>query len=168
MRRENETVAGVARALGVSRQTVYSWLKNGCPRNPDGSLDLERVLAWRRASGNGPNSLPTTGDDPGIRAASARTALQAKRLALQCEKLELDLLLQRGRLHDKEACALSLASVVNEYLQPLLTLHGRVKQEHPDVPDAVVETIAREVENILTAIRNRLLTEKTNAAPRAP
>ncbi|MFZ7127716.1 MAG: hypothetical protein ACOWWM_16280 [Desulfobacterales bacterium] len=42
------SVAGLARILGVVRGTIYNWQKEpGFPIEPDGSFDPEQVMAWR-------------------------------------------------------------------------------------------------------------------------
>lgn len=36
----------LARACGVSKPTIYRWIKRGCPRNADGSFDPVAVAEW--------------------------------------------------------------------------------------------------------------------------
>lgn len=37
----------VATLFGVSRSTVGRWLRDGCPRSKDGTLDARAVIKWR-------------------------------------------------------------------------------------------------------------------------
>ena len=118
----------IAKKFGVARKTVYEWVKEGCPRQADGSFDEDKVLAWRKAK------LQAAVDDPAVRVQANKTALQAKRLLLQCDKLEVELLASKGKLHDKHACALSLTTLLSESLQPMLSLHTRIKAKFPEQP----------------------------------
>lgn len=36
----------VAKAFGVVPKTVTRWSQTGCPRNPDGTYDLKKVIEW--------------------------------------------------------------------------------------------------------------------------
>lgn len=41
------TQKALAEAMGVARGTASKWVRAGCPRESDGSFDLEKVRAWR-------------------------------------------------------------------------------------------------------------------------
>jgi hypothetical protein len=145
------TGAQVAKRFGVATKTVTNdWFKDGCPRNADKSFDLDKVVAWRKAK------LESAANDPAVRMQANKTALQSKRLLLQCEILEVGLLKEKGKLHDKSACAASLTTIVSEALQPLLSLHGRVKAANPELSQAVIDRIAAEVDAVFAKIREGL------------
>ena len=91
------TGAQIARKFGVSTKCVTNdWPKDGCPRNADKSFDLDKVVAWRKAK------LQGAANDPAVKMQANKTALQSKRLLLQCEKLEVELLQIKGKLIAKE------------------------------------------------------------------
>lgn len=147
--------SALARKLGVSPKTVmHNWVKKGCPRNQDKTFDLDAVQAWRRAQEAESTSSAAS--------RSSISSLQERRLALQCEKLELELQVQRGQLHDKNACAQSLASVVNEALLPLTYVHLRVKEQFPDVSDEIINCIATAINDAFAMIREALLSNRDN------
>jgi phage terminase Nu1 subunit (DNA packaging protein) len=145
------TGAQIAKRFGVSTKTVTNdWAKDGCPRNPDKSFDLDKVVAWRKAK------LQSASDDPGVRMQANKTALQSKRLLLQCEMLEVGLLREKGKLHDSHACALSLTAIVSEAMQPLMSLHSQVKAAFPELPPNVIEVIAAKVDAAMEQMREGL------------
>jgi hypothetical protein len=145
------TGAQVAKRFGVATKTVTNdWFKDGCPRNADKSFDLDKVVAWRKAK------LETAANDPAVRAQSAKTALQSKRLMLQCEILEVGLLKEKGKLHDRDACALSLTAVVSEAMQPLMSIHTSMKAAYPETPQGQIDWLAAKVDAALEQIREGL------------
>ena len=145
------TGAQIAKRFGVSTKVVTNdWSKDGCPRNPDKSFDLDKVVAWRKAK------LSAAANDPAVKMQASKTALQAKRLLLQCEVLEVGLLREKGKLHDSHACALSLTAVVSEAMQPLMSLHTQVKAAFPELPAGVIEAIAAKVDAAMEQIRGGL------------
>src|ERR1035438_9416523 len=141
------SAAQLSRRFGVAPKTVFEWVKDECPRNPDKSFDEEKVLAWRKAK------LSEIMNDPSVRAASARTTLQAKRLMLQCEKLETEIGKEKGKLHDKDACAASLLEIRAIESRTLHGLGAKVASQFPEVPglkaaieketDAIVERLKK-------------------------
>lgn len=145
------TGAAIARKFGVATKTVtHDWVAAGCPRNPDKSFDLDVVVAWRKAK------LNEAANDPAVKAAGAKATLQAKRLMLQCEQLETVIAREKGRLHDKNACALSLTTVIAESFQPLMTLGSRLASQFPELGQRLREAIDKEVDISLNQIRERL------------
>ena len=144
------TASDIARQHQVARKTVYEWVKDGCPRERDGKFDEDKVLSWRKAK------LGEAQNDQAVKMAAGKVALQNKRLLLQCDKLEVELLASKGKLHDKHACALSLTTLLSESLQPLLSLHTRIKAKFPEQPQAVIDGIAAEVDATFQQIREGL------------
>jgi phage terminase Nu1 subunit (DNA packaging protein) len=145
------TGAAIARKFGVATKTVtHDWVLAGCPRNADKSFDLDLVLAWRKAK------LNEAANDPAVKAAGHKAALQAKRLMLQCEQLEVVLARDKGRLHDKHACALSLTSVVSESLQPLLSVGSRLAAQFPELGQRLRDAADKEIDAVLQQIRDGL------------
>lgn len=142
------TGSDIARRFGVATKTVTNdWAKDGCPRNSDGSFDLDKVVAWRKAK------LQAAADDPSVRAQSAKTALQSKRLMLQCEKLETEIMLVRGKLHDKAACAASLTEL---RARESHTLHGLSQRFAAAFPEAgkMAEWIEHEIDGVIERLRD--------------
>lgn len=45
-------VVECAKHFGAGTRTVHHWVERGCPRNPDGSFDLEAVAEWCTANNN--------------------------------------------------------------------------------------------------------------------
>lgn len=42
-----KSIAALAGILNISRQTAYTWKKEGMPVDPDGSYDPEKIIEWR-------------------------------------------------------------------------------------------------------------------------
>lgn len=132
------TGAMVARKFGVAAKTVTdNWYKDGCPRNPDGSFDFERVLAWRKAK------LHDAADDPAVKMQASKTALQAKRLMLQCEKLEVEIFRDKGKLHDRDACAASFLEVRVVESRIIGAVDKSFKGAFPEASPAMAEWLAK-------------------------
>lgn len=122
------TGAAIARKFGVATKTVTNdWFKDGCPRNKNKSFDLDKVLAWRKAK------LQAAANDPAVKMQASKTALQAKRLMLQCEKLETELSVIRGKLHEREPCARSLLEIRVAESREWTSLPGQFKAAFPEV-----------------------------------
>lgn len=137
------TGSQVAKRFGVSTKSVTNdWAKDGCPRNADKSFDLEKVVAWRKAK------LQAAADDPAVKMQASKTALQAKRLMLQCEKLEIEVLRERGKLHDKDACATSLTEI---RARESHILHGLWERFSSAFPEQIQQAqwLEREVDEVI-------------------
>lgn len=145
-----QNASTIARKFAVARKTVYEWVEKGCPRNPDGSFDEDAVLAWRKAT------LQAAANDPNVKMAASKAALQAKRLLHQCEILELQIMQQRGKLHSKDACAASVTSICSEHLSPLLNVHAQIRAQFPELPQAVTDAIQVRIDVAFDAIRTGL------------
>jgi hypothetical protein len=145
------TGAAIARKFGVATKTVtHDWVGAGCPRNADKSFDYEKVLAWRKAK------LNEAANDPAVKAAGAKAALQAKRLMLQCEQLEVVLLRDKGRLHDKAACCQSLGEVVIQVSSRDGTRAQRFKAAFPEAAQSMIDWLKadhQETTRIMKALR---------------
>jgi predicted transcriptional regulator len=62
---EKLTATAVAELFGVSTMAVSKWQKTGCPRNPDKSYDLKKVIAWREAKAEQERTVAHA-DSPGL------------------------------------------------------------------------------------------------------
>lgn len=82
--------------LGVARQTINEWLKDGLPRNADKTFGLPAVFAWRiKQLGLRPAERPT----------------QVNELAMtKAEKLRLELDVARGKLVARGKVEMGLAA----------------------------------------------------------
>jgi DNA-binding transcriptional regulator YiaG/phage terminase Nu1 subunit (DNA packaging protein) len=82
--------------LGVSRQTINEWLKDGLPRNTDKTFNLAAVLDWR------------------IRQIGARPAASAAAVnplaAKKAERLQIEIDQQRGKLVERSRVEIGLAA----------------------------------------------------------
>lgn len=96
----------LASALGVERKTVQRWLKlKGCPRaRPDGRYSVLEWRAWAEKTGR------KIADDDDFD--NERGRLEVRRLRTICERLDLDLDVQRGFYTDNEEVKRSIYRMI--------------------------------------------------------
>lgn len=82
--------------LGVSRQTINEWLKDGLPRNADKTFSLPAVFDWR---------VKQLGGKPADKTAAANPLHEIK-----AEKYRMEIEAARGRLVDRAAVEMGLAA----------------------------------------------------------
>jgi hypothetical protein len=133
----------------IPRNTFNDWVANeGCPTS-----SKPETLRWILA--HKPSHLKAGG---GSQDQAQWTAADWKKFKLEWDaktaqhKYEVE----RGTVHGKEACCKSLTALAAESLQPLLSLHGRVKAACPELPQAVIDRIAAEVDAVFAKIREGL------------
>jgi hypothetical protein len=143
------TGAQIAKRFGVATKTVTNdWAKDGCPRNPDKSFDLDKVVAWRKAK------LQAAADDPSVRIQANKSALQAKRLMLQCEVLETQILREKNKLHDRDACAASLVEVRASESRVIGSVSQSFKGAFPEASPAMSDWLAKWAREILSRLNS--------------
>jgi hypothetical protein len=140
------TQAEFAKRLRVDRQRVTKLIDAGIiTRRPDGRLNLEDSLA--RAS----VYLKSQAEATALH--SGRTALQARRLLLQCELLQVELDRERGKVHAKDGCAAATIAIYSAMRQVLLTLASRVTSQAPELGIRLQELLDREVDILISQLR---------------
>jgi phage terminase Nu1 subunit (DNA packaging protein) len=93
-------VTQLANATGKARQTIYTWIDAGMPRNPDKTFDLPAVIAWvveREKDALLDSAAPAAGTDS--------PALERYRAA-RAEAAELELAVKKGKLFSREDATL--------------------------------------------------------------
>ena len=128
----------LARKFAIANKTVHAWVKEGCPRNADKSFDVEKVLAWRRAK------LGESQNDPSVRAAGAKSALQAKRLMLQCEQLETSIFITKGKLLPADEVRREVTRIFQSVKQRFLALPNEAAPLLAGLSSAEAERLLRE------------------------
>lgn len=100
--------ADLAKLLGYSRSAPSSWGSRGCPRNADGSYNLQEVVRWLQGQSKGADDLSE------LDAATLRYRLAKAKLA------ELQLATARGKLipiKDADAVFGKLVAMTNQALR---------------------------------------------------
>ena len=90
--------------FGVTKKTVMTWVKNGCPREQDKSYDIRKVIKWREAR----LKLPS-GDD-------AKRNEEILKLKQQNEKLALELEEKKGNTITRERLEEILTKMASELM----------------------------------------------------
>jgi len=52
-----KSVQNIADLVGMNKVTIYGWMKRGCPRNEDGSFDVDAVRRWMSRQKLKPKSI---------------------------------------------------------------------------------------------------------------
>ena len=138
----------IATHYGVNGGSVSAWVKAGCPQLPNGLFVLADVEKWLR----------DRDEKKAARASLKDQKLQAEidRIQRDIQKRNLELQRDRGEVHGKAECVRSLTTLLSESLQPLLSLHTRIKAKFPEQPQAVIDGIAAEVDATFQQIREGL------------
>jgi len=138
------TGADIARRFGVHKKTVtHNWVQDGCPRNKNKTFDLDKVIAWRKAK------IADANSDPAVKLQQGKTALQSKRLMLQCEKLETEISVTKGKLHDRHACSASLTAIRSAETLMLMSLGDRLAARFPENGAAIKQAADEEIRAML-------------------
>jgi hypothetical protein len=123
-------------------------VKAGCPQLPNGLFVLADVEKWLRARDEKKAERASLKDQ--------KTQAEINRILADIRQRDHDYERQRGDVHSKADCCKSLTTIVSEFLQPLLSLHGRVKAANPELSQAVIDRIAAEVDAVFAKIREGL------------
>lgn len=75
--------AQIADMFDVQVRAITEWAGKGCPRNPDKTYNLKKVIRWNRENIKVNNSNSSTGND--------KQDVEIRKLTLQAEKLEHEL-----------------------------------------------------------------------------
>lgn len=142
------TVTAIAKAYPFITRKTWSIYVNheGCP-----ATTLASALQWLRK--NHPECMKglAPSSDP-----SEWTKSDWQKFKIQKEVRDMDFAheIKAGKYHDSAACCQSLGQILNERLQPFLSLHQRIKSRYPELPQAAMEAIKVEVDEAFEAIRN--------------
>jgi hypothetical protein len=143
--------AELADRLKVDRQRITKLLDAGIiTARPDRRIDLATELPKAIAY------LKAQAEATALH--SGKTALQAKRLSLQCELLQAELEQVRGKVHDRHECALSIAEAVSRLNSELMQLGSRLAAQLPEVP-RLKEIADASVDELLDRVRAALQVE---------
>ncbi len=153
----------LAAALGVNERTLRRWKAAGMPREPDGGIDVARVLAWadaRRSESNArggearqDDAGPRRHPDVASTAAPARAELlDARRdeLRLKTEERRLKLDELRGALIRRDDVSRLLAERLSYFDRRLAALFlgaraDLARTNDPEVVDEILDGIRRKV-----------------------
>ncbi len=104
------TVTALAKAVGVSRRTIYAWFNEGCPRTLADALRL-----WRRGNkmpANG-NEAATSGDADGLSLAEMERQVKIRKWIAAARSQELKNAETEGRIIDRADACLEFSELVN-------------------------------------------------------
>ena len=135
----------LAEARGVSLNTVYGWVRQGCPTNKDGTFDLREVSEWLSKRG-----------------ASKVGSLEKERARLareQADKLEMENAQTRGELVHVDDAAAAVECVVVAIRAKALSLGSKL------APQVVVCSNVNEVKAIIDAGADSFLREIAEINP---
>ena len=140
--------AAIARHYGINGGSVSAWVKGGCPQLPNGTFILAEVEKWLRERD----------EKKAGRADLREQKLQAEidRIKRQISMHDMEIDRQREAVHGKAECAKSLTMLLSDSLNPLLSLHTRIKTAYPELPQNVIEAIAAQVDAAFEQIREGL------------
>lgn len=137
----------LAELLGVTRRTIHTLSKK--PDAPKAASNGKHdVQAWRAYL----KQLGTRTQDGD----ADQGALQRRNLALRNEEREFRLAALKKKMHDKDACAASLARILSDHLSPLLGLGARLAAQFPELGQQLRDAADKEVESTFEAIREGL------------
>lgn len=95
----------LATALGVAVRTLHLWRRQGLTTpGPEESLEawVERARAWRASTRK--RSAPVAGEK------DSKTAADVRFRQLRAQKLEIEISVLKGRLHDRNECERSFVA----------------------------------------------------------
>jgi len=128
----------LAKEIGQSRQTLYTWEKEGCPLDQG----AEAVKEWR-------NKHKSNGHD-----ASEHTLLlqvRARKLAAEAEAQESDNLRRKGQMYSRDQVELNAVEMTSMIRNRLESVPNEIVQELPiDIRPTVLELLENRVYLILT------------------
>jgi len=136
----------MARKLGLRNVgSLDAMVKQGCPRLPNGQFVVADVEAW--VAGRAEKKAQSKD-------------LREQKLQAEIDRIQRDIRQRdhdyeqsRGDVHRKDDCAKSLTKLLSESLQPLLSLHTRIKAKFPELPQNVIDGVAAEVDATMDMIR---------------
>lgn len=142
------TQADFAKRLRVDRQRVTKLIDTGIIiRRPDGRLNLEDSLA--RATAYLKSQAEAT------QLHSGKTALQARRLMLQCELLQVELDREKGKVHDRAECCQSLIATRAAESRIIQTIAGRIMAQFPELANTKVRAaLLQETDEVLRQLHD--------------
>ena len=149
-RRCAETVAELARKAKVHRATASRWVKQGAPRNPDGTFDVDQVVEWHREHLS--RSMDRTNERPQV--PNVPDPLREARAARERLKVELDELALRklkGELIERDEVAGMLVARARTLKRALRSSGRRLarKLARMSEPREVQKVIEKEHDAIL-------------------
>ena len=139
------TQANFARKLKTSRQFVGKLIDGDIiTRLPDGRLNLEDSLA--RATAYLKSQAEAT------QLHSGKTALAAKKLSLQCQRLETEIQILRGKMHPADECRQGHIALRGIEARTLHALPMLLAAQFPEVP-ALKGAAAKIVDEVIERLR---------------
>jgi len=143
------TQANFARRLKVNPQRVTKLIEGGIiDRRPDGRLDLEDSLAKAQTY------LKAQAEAQALH--SGKNALITRKLLLQCERLQIENDRERGRLHDRDECTMSLTAILSATSHELHGVGRRLKTAFPETDNKLIDAIDGEIDESLGRLRSGL------------
>lgn len=148
------TAAELSRVSGYSPPSITAWTKHGILQRDRGRYDLAEALEaikaheTKRASDGGHHDTGEIGK------------LKADLLRKRIEKLDAELAILRGKMHDTMECVASLGSVLSVVWTEITALPGRAQAAFPEIPglESVLVSMIKE-----TAASIRTFAEQTGA-----
>jgi len=141
------TQAAFAKRLKVNPQRITKLIDAGIiDRRPDGRLNFEESLAKAQTY------LRAQEESQALH--SGKNALITRKLLLQCERLQIENDRERGKSHEKEACCLSLMTLLSGASYQLHGLGRRVMARLPELPRNALDAIDNEVDGTIDFLKS--------------
>jgi len=143
------TQAAFAKRLKVNPQRITKLIDaNIIDRRPDGRLNFEESLAKAQTY------LRAQEESQALH--SGKNALITRKLLLQCERLQIENDRERGRLHDRDECTMSLTAILSATSYELHGLGRRIKNAFPETDNKLIDAIDGEIDESLGRLRSGL------------
>lgn len=148
------TLGEVARAFGVSLDTVKKgWRPSGMPGRR-GAYDLAAIARWKRLRNRDPGQPASAGD---IEALSRRRAAEARIKEAEAARKERDNRIRSGELLERSEVERWAANVMTETRELVMQLPDRLAAlAPPELANTLREEADRHCRELLRVLRQRL------------
>jgi len=148
------TQDATAKAIGITRVTLASWIKDGAPVEPDGTYDPDAILKWRRRGGE---------TSPGGKEVLDKNEWDTRFRRAKALQAEVALKRDMGSLIERKLVVQMLVDRAIEFKKALLGLSRRVSLRVENKPAAEVQPIIDEavIDILETYSRENQVTGRT-------
>lgn len=146
----------MAKLLNISRQTLYSWIKEGMPVEKNGDCDVKRCIEWAtlRAAGT-VEPIASNPDNAAGSSGESLTDTRKRDLAAAAALKEQELQRRRGELLERSQVKEEWAKLLLTFRKAMLQMPGRIAPRLAGKDQAAIfNLLEKEVRQILTALGN--------------
>jgi hypothetical protein len=130
-----QTQQDVARAFGVTPQTIRLWCRRGCPRRADNGYDVIAIARWHQLEFNKPEHSPVAPGD------AVPDAWAERKLRTDALRGELKLDAEKGNTFTRAAVTKLAGDRAMAFRTGLLSMGAALAQELEGIPAAEIGMI---------------------------